>query len=73
MTHPPTTPDVRFVPITDQHIRDIRHGDETAILNAIAYIVHAYDTAPPMTHISALSYMRDVQWWRHTTSDLDNA
>lgn len=70
---PHDAPDVRFVPITDEHIRKIRHGSEDDILNAIAYIVRAYDNAPPMTVTGALVYMTDVRDWRRLTSDLDAA
>lgn len=73
MNQPDHHQDVRLVPISDEHINLIRTGDVDQIMRGIAYILTAYDTAPPMTHISALAYMRDVHWWRNETSDLDAA
>lgn len=73
MSNQPQHQDLRLVPISDEHITLIRTGDLDQILTGIGYILNAYDAAPPMTHISALAYMRDVHWWRNETSDLDAA
>jgi len=62
--------DIRLIPITADHIKMLTSEDANQIVRAVRFVLHAYDTSPPLTLDQAMVYSQDLAWWQNEISDL---